>query len=64
MCPDAGQEVIREFRKDCSLSRCKNEVQKLGGDGNRTDLWKAEATNVLNSSVRDNGATCSLNTLA
>jgi hypothetical protein len=55
--PNARQEVIQEFRENCSLSKVKNEVQKLGGDGSRTDLWKAEATNVLNSSVRDNDAT-------
>ena len=49
---DTGvQEGLQSFKGE--RMRCK----KLGGDGNRMDLWKAEATNVLDLSVRDNDAT-------
>jgi hypothetical protein len=45
---------------------CKNliEVQRLGRDRNVMGLCNVEATNVLNSSVRDNELMRSLNTLA
>lgn len=48
------------------FQRCNNliEVQRLGRDRNMMGLCNVEATNVLNSSVRDNESMRSLNTLA